>query len=374
MPDDILQNPTRKFVLSLYWRCQLLGWTLHSFSYFFPKALFGFGRTELLMLVVTVVTGLPISHLMYLTLVKFKITEKTVRTQIIDFLAITLLFGLIEASAWLILISQFEHQFFTEPNFWARYIQLYSEMFFLFLTWNFIYFAYHYIKNARKKDKEKIDIQLKLIELKAFALRSQMNPHFIFNCLNSIKALIQEKEDEKAITYLTTFSKLIRTIFQNADKREITLFDEIETCKLYVQMESMRFEKKLNYHFRVDPTVDLKSVMVPSLTIQPFIENAVWHGIMPKEGDGNLIVSVEKKDGEIDCIIDDDGIGRETSMQNKFKAGTLFHESKGVHLTQMRLKVDNKLNERNASVEIIDKKDETGNSLGTRVILKFSED
>jgi sensor histidine kinase YesM len=113
--------------------------------------------------------------------------------------------------------------------------------------------------------------------------------------MNSIKSLIQQKNDDKAINYLTTFSKLIRTIFQNSDKREITLFDEIETCKLYTQLESMRFGKKFSYHFNVDEAIDLKSIQVPALIIQPFIENAIWHGIMPKEEGGTLTVSITKK-------------------------------------------------------------------------------
>src|SRR5690348_15838128 len=110
-----------------------------------------------------------------------------------------------------------------------------------------------------------------------------MNPHYIFYCMNSIKALVQQQEEDKAITYLTTFSKLIRTILQNCDKREITLFDELETCRLDTQLESLRFGEQVDYHFNVDDNIDLKSIMVPVLIIQPFIENAIWHGIMPKE-------------------------------------------------------------------------------------------
>jgi hypothetical protein len=100
------------------------------------------------------------------------------------------------------------------------------------------------ISTIRRKEQQKSKYEKELLELEARALRAQMNPHFIFNCLNSIKALIQEQEEDKGITYLTTFSKLIHTIFNNSDKREITLFDEIETCKLYTQLESMRFESK----------------------------------------------------------------------------------------------------------------------------------
>ena len=116
---------------------------------------------------------------------------------------------------------------------------------------------------VRKQERSKAKHEKELFELEAKALRAQMNPHFIFNCINSIKSLIQKNENEKATEYLTTFSKLIRTIFQNSDKREITLFDEIETCRLHTQLESMRFGNKLSYVFNVDETLDLKSIMVP---------------------------------------------------------------------------------------------------------------
>jgi tetratricopeptide (TPR) repeat protein len=210
-----------------------------------------------------------------------------------------------------------------------------------------------------------------LLELEAQALRAQMNPHFIFNCMNSIKALIQQKEEDKAITYLTTFSKLIRTIFQNSDRKEISLFDEIEICMLYTQLESMRFGNKFNYKFHIDETIDLKSVMVPQLIIQPFIENAIWHGIMPKDDQGILNVTLKRENEVVNCFIDDNGIGREMSRQNKFKSNITTHQSKGVHLTQTRLSLDNFLNRRNTSVNIIDKKNSEGKAEGITVILQF---
>ena len=227
--------------------------------------------------------------------------------------------------------------------------------------------------NVYKKEKEQMRVyhEKELLELEARALRAQMNPHFIFNCMNSIKALIQQGEDDKAIRYLTTFSKLIRTIFENSDKREISLFDEIETCILYTQLESMRFENKFSYNFSVDETADLKSVMIPALIIQPFIENAIWHGIMPKESPGILNVTLKKENEVVHCIIDDDGVGREISMQNKFKTSETVYESKGVHLTQRRFDLHNLLNDRSASFKIIDKKNEEGNAVGTTVVLEF---
>ena len=222
-----------------------------------------------------------------------------------------------------------------------------------------------------EKDKVLAEHEKELHELEAKALRAQMNPHFIFNCMNSIKSLIQKNENEKATTYLTTFSKLIRTIFQNSDKREISLFDEIETCRLYTQLESMRFGDKLSYAFNVDETMDLKSIMVPALILQPFIENAIWHGIMPKEDGGKLCVNISKRENKIFCVVEDDGIGREISMKNKFADAEIAHQSKGVRLTQSRLELSNALNERNATIEIIDKKSKTAS--GTTVVLCFQE-
>ncbi|HEX5152296.1 MAG TPA: histidine kinase [Parafilimonas sp.] len=216
-------------------------------------------------------------------------------------------------------------------------------------------------------EKQKAELELK-------ALRAQMNPHFIFNCMNSIKALIQQDEKDKAADYLTTFSKLIRTIFHNSDKKEVTLYDEIETCRLYTQLESMRSSNKFSYEFAVDETLDLKSVMVPALILQPFIENAIWHGIMPKKDGGRLTIKIGKTDHNINCIIDDDGIGRDVSMLNKSSSNHYIHQSKGVRLTQTRLELSNVLNQRNATVEIIDKTDSMNAPAGTKVILVFNQE
>lgn len=212
-----------------------------------------------------------------------------------------------------------------------------------------------------------------LLELEAKALRTQMNPHFIFNCLNSIKSLIQQKENKKAVTYLTTFSKLIRTLFNNADKKEISLFDEIETCKLYLQLEAIRFDTKFTYAVSVDENIDLKSIQVPALIIQPFIENAIWHGIVPKNNGGNVSLTVSGNNGFIEIAIEDNGIGREASQQNK-SGSNLTHQSKGVNLTQARLELDNLLQQRQATLVTIDKKDETGTITGTKVIITIKEE
>jgi sensor histidine kinase YesM len=222
------------------------------------------------------------------------------------------------------------------------------------------------------EEKKRADQEKELVELEARALRAQMNPHFIFNCMNSIKSLMQERQIEKGVVYLTTLSKLIRTLFNNADKKEISLYDEVETCKLYLKLEAMRFESKLSYEINIDSRLDLKSLHVPALIIQPFIENAIWHGIVPKVEGGKVELNVRYKKNGVEIIVDDNGIGREASRLNK-SGNSIMHQSKGINLTQSRLKLDNLLRQREAKLETIDKIDE-GAVMGTMVMITLTED
>jgi anti-sigma regulatory factor (Ser/Thr protein kinase) len=228
------------------------------------------------------------------------------------------------------------------------------------------------IKTISQKEQQKVLHQKELLDMEAKALRAQMNPHFIFNSLNSIKSLINKNENDKAAEYLTTFSKLIRTLFQNSDKREVSLFEELHTCQLYAQIEKLRFGPKINFVFDIDEGIDLKDIKVPALVLQPFIENAIWHGLVPKESGGTVLVSVKQPDGYIECIIDDDGIGRELSQQYKTQYEST-HQSKGIGLTRSRLELDKLLNNREDVIKVIDKTDEQGKPAGTTVIITFKE-
>jgi hypothetical protein len=245
-----------------------------------------------------------------------------------------------------------------------------------FLIWYYLRelsLKYKAILKQKEAENLRAVYEKQIVELEAKALRAQMNPHFIFNCMNSIKALIQQQEEDKAVNYLTTFSKLLRNILQNSDKREITLHDELEICRLYVQLEAMRFGEKLQYVFSVDERIDLKSVLLPALIIQPFIENAIWHGIMPKPVGGGLEVAVRLSEGGIQCVIDDDGIGRDLARQNAFRTRDSNHQSKGLNLVRNRLDLDSALNRRDAHVEIIDKRGPNGEAAGTRITITFKE-
>jgi len=201
------------------------------------------------------------------------------------------------------------------PPFWQTWwFRILTGLLLVGIAFSFIRWR---IALVRKKEQLKALHEKELLELEAKALRAQMNPHFVFNSLNSIKSLINKNENEKAANYLTTFSKLIRTLFHNSDKREVSLFEEIETCKLYTQLERMRFGDKIEFIFNVDESIDLKDIRVPALILQPLIENAIWHGLVPKETGGKIVFTVKETDGTVVCTIDDDGIGRELSNQYK---------------------------------------------------------
>ena len=227
------------------------------------------------------------------------------------------------------------------------------------------------MRYIRKQERQKIKYEREASDLRAQALRAQMNPHFIFNCLNSIKALIQEDKKKEAVIYLTTFSKLIRTQLNNA-QQEVSLHEELETCRLYTQLEALRFGARIECIFNVDENIDTISLKVPPLILQPFIENAIWHGILPKKS-GKVSVTVKRENNMVECTIDDDGIGREMAMRNKSQTSSTY-ESKGMSLVKHRLGLYNTVNPNGGSVEVIDKKDDAGNAGGTSVILKFKQE
>ena len=366
--------------MSLYWKCQLAGWVLiYTYSTFLGLLNKIPLKNMIPLYLIFIVLGILLSHLMKSIMDQSQILQKKIFYQMSWILISTIILSsLFTFTTAFIIASINSRNFFyalLHPNrSLIREIFIYIGSYgVVFLVWNLLYFAYHYFQKAKKEERLKFNRERELLEMEAKALRAQMNPHFIFNCLNSIKSLIQQNENEKSVTYLTTFSKLIRNLLNNADKKEISLFDEIETCKLYLQLEAMRFDAKFSYAVNVDDIIDLKSIQVPALIIQPFIENAIWHGIVPRNTGGRLLLNVLRKDGVIEIIIDDDGIGREASQQNNSASG-LVHQSKGVNLTQTRLELNNLLQQKQAGLEVIDKRGENGMATGTTIIIKIKEE
>jgi hypothetical protein len=155
--------------------------------------------------------------------------------------------------------------------------------FIILLLFIILGFNNYRINTHRKNDKEKYQLQNQLIQMKLEALRSQMNPHFIFNALNSINRYIIRNNKETASEYLIKFSKLIRSILENSKLKEIPLEKEIEAIQLYVDLELLRFDNKFDFQVRIDESINRENTQIPPLILQPFVENAIWHGLMKKK-------------------------------------------------------------------------------------------
>lgn len=226
------------------------------------------------------------------------------------------------------------------------------------------------LRYKRKRDKEQLTTEFKkqLAQAETKALRAQMNPHFIFNSLNSINSFVIDQKHELASDYLIKFSKLIRLILDNSRSETITLEKELETLKLYVTLESARFDNKFTCFYNVAGDVNTNAIMIPPMLLQPFVENAIWHGLMQKEGQGTITIEISMMNKDyLKISIADDGIGREKAAALKSKSAT--HKSHGLKVTSQRIDMMNKLNSTGAQVHILDLKDEHDNATGTKVEL-----
>lgn len=204
-------------------------------------------------------------------------------------------------------------------------------------------------------------------------MRSQMNPHFIFNALLSIKIYMQNHNAKEAIEYLNQFAKLIRSILSSSLEKEISLAEELETMRLYVNIENIRFCNEINYEVFIDQSIDLKKVKIPSLILQPFVENALWHGLQPKEGNKRLKLEVVKKNENfVEIIITDNGIGRKRTMEIPSDKRNTQKKSIGINLTIQRLQNFSKNFAHMHSLNIIDLYDDDGQRpKGTQVLLNL---
>ncbi|MBC7937942.1 MAG: histidine kinase [Rhizobacter sp.] len=222
---------------------------------------------------------------------------------------------------------------------------------------------------ARENEIKLLEIKKMLAESQLMALRAQMNPHFVFNCLNSIQECIVTNKYKEATTYLNKFSKLFRMVLNNSGKNLVTLQEEKNVLELYLELEYMRFENKFSYTIYMDEELESEEILIPSMLLQPYVENALWHGLMHKEGDRALLIRFEKISEEVfRCSIDDNGIGRQKSFELKERQSkTKRHESKGLSISSDRLDVLTKQGY-HAQLQIIDKP----NQVGTTVIIELS--
>lgn len=209
----------------------------------------------------------------------------------------------------------------------------------------------------------------KILTLEQDMLRNQMNPHFIFNSLNSIKLYIINNEKENAVYYLNKFSKLIRKILIASKEKEISLAEELDTMALYLNIENIRFSNEIKYETKISEDLDLDAIKVPSLILQPFLENALWHGLSTKKGDKTILLEISIENNSFVTItITDNGIGREQAMKIKNQK-LLKRKSVGIALTNERLANFFKGYSKEYSIEIKDLYNNLREPNGTRVII-----
>jgi hypothetical protein len=215
------------------------------------------------------------------------------------------------------------------------------------------------------------DLQRKAADLEMQALRAQMNPHFIFNCLSSINRFIIKNESRAASSYLTRFSRLIRMVLMNSQKPLILLEDELQMLRLYLDMERLRFKDAFDYRISFLNTMEGDNIFIPPLLLQPFCENAIWHGLMHKESDGQLDIDLSIMDDILCCRITDNGIGRQKAGEIKTRSAEK-DKSLGLQITTERLALLNREKGVHTFYEIEDLFDDKGLPAGTRIHLKIS--
>ena len=247
----------------------------------------------------------------------------------------------------------------------------YKTFWFSIILFSFFLLVAHFI-NVFLVNQEKVkgELKKKIKDNENKMLRSQMNPHFLFNSLNSINSFIIQNKAEEAEKYLTAFSKLMRNILDNSRKETISLKQELETVKLYLDLEAVRMENKFDYRISVSKDMDIEYVQIPPLILQPFLENAIWHGINYKQDEGFINIDVEtldtKSNDDVLIIkIKDDGVGRKAAAKRKNKE--YAHKSYGIDITKERLELQGTYN----SIEITDLYDDLNEPSGTLVTLKI---
>lgn len=217
--------------------------------------------------------------------------------------------------------------------------------------------------NARRRISE---MNHKISEITQANLRQQMNPHFIFNTLNSIQYYMYQHDKLATNNYLTKFSSLMRKVLENSQHTAVPLRDELDALNLYLELEKIRFKSKFDYSIKIDEEIDTILYKVPTMLIQPYVENSICHGLMPLEGKGQIKIDMELKKDYISCIIEDNGIGREAANEKKSKCEK-NHNSLGTQIVNSRLDLVNTLYGTSLKTIYTDLKNKDGEPEGTKV-------
>ena len=257
-----------------------------------------------------------------------------------------------------------------KSNLTRQRIIIFTILLVLFLSAGLAYFLF--IRYRLKQKNKHIELENQNLQIESRLLRSQINPHFIFNALNSIQHFVLNNEKTQASTYLIKFANLMRNVLSMSRKEMVSLEDDLETLKINLELEKLRLKDKFDFVFSIDQSIELDAIYIPPMLMQPHIENAIKHGVEKKEGTGTIRIEISLLDHHLKCVIQDDGIGREKSAVNQKKG----HVSVAGKLTRERFEILKKKRGTHISQVIIDQKDSHGNSIGTRVelIIPFEKD
>ena len=262
-------------------------------------------------------------------------------------------------------------QFEIKKPFWLKPIFLFG---FGFVFLGLIYALYKFqIRKLEKRNQlllEKVNLEKNLNQSKLKAIKSQMNPHFFYNALNTIQSFILSNDKKQAVSYLSKFSNLTRTILEMTEKETISIAEEVKTLGLYLDIEKARFEEDFNYHILVDNEIDAENIKIPTMLLQPYVENAVKHGLLHKQGEKAVTIHFQKETEHIKISIDDNGIGRQKSTELN-AINNKNHNSFATEAMQNRGNLLNQYNQKNISIQYIDKTNLNNQPTGTSVVFEI---
>ena len=232
-----------------------------------------------------------------------------------------------------------------------------------------VYTRIRYINERAVREYQIHELEKQTYRLKQKSLQLQMNPHVLFNTLNSIQQFILTNDMDSAVHYLSSFSKLMRRILSNSNESYIPLFEELEAIRLYLELEMLRFKGRFKYDINIDSDVDTRYIDIAPMLIQPYVENAIVHGLMLKEGEGYLKIDLSYiSEDLLLCVIEDNGIGRERAKKIKEESGVNM-KSYGMDITKERMDLLNKFSDEEYHFEIMDLYDKEGRASGTKVMI-----
>lgn len=223
-----------------------------------------------------------------------------------------------------------------------------------------------------REQYEKSDLRERIAASEMKALRSQMNPHFLYNSLNAIRFFVLQNDSENADRYLVKFSRLMRLILENSRQEWVTLTSELDQLRLYLELEQLRFDHTFDFYFDIDPAIDQDRVSIPPMIIQPYVENSILHGMAHKKDRGRILISILPLSlGErLQCRVEDDGVGRQKAAELRSKT-VLPHKSMGLAVTQERLNLINPCDGKEEPIRVIDLVDSASQPCGTAVLIQL---